>query len=893
MSEVLSVPACAKRHDIIIAVGRYDDPSIPELYCCERDAVLIRDAFAGLAYINGRPSEQTLLSTADDASACTKTRILRGIEQGTANLTEDDMLVLVLTCHGCTIDQETFIVPSDAKSYDTSSLISAEWIKSLLDNCKAKFKLLLVDACHSGNAALTFKTGGAAALAFDERSPAFQKLVRTSKGVAYATACTHDQVARIRPDNSYSIWMYALVEAVRAVSQITGDGRIVRAEPVLAHAMHQTVWDAHRLCTAIQTPFCLSKIEGLLPLGIPLKTATYPVPDPEGDIERATLIAFERRFERAFGADMPISVDEELRKSMADAGFPLTHVVDVGPKDSKVRLAATFDLMSHPKPDQDNLVTIQELALRLALDRVIVPYLPPVSSETRRLAQHLERIHLVQMTKARKDRDTIFNDFVVMPSFPRGTSVLANEYSDAILRRMGKLFHIVLADIAAPRYDEEYGKSSFGTSEAMAYEDKIVNSAIARLDTRDLAVDLGCGTGRHTFEMSKFFKKIEGLDFSPGMIKVADSKKRDGDLRHQQFRNVAFKVCDVEETPIDYGTDSIDFVTACFGMGSFVENLVPFLTLVKEQLRPGGKAVFSFYNADALLYSVPPPWRDCSLSAVLHPDRNELQVTLPSGDKFRIFCRAYTYAEVKGQLARIFDTVQIYSCPTFASFLPSQYFADGPQGEHARDLISRIDRELAHHVAFPVGAYFTAVCTKAAANEEPQIPADPVVEVTGEENLLTILKENGVDYDVLEHERVRNIRDLQTQLDINPDLMAKAILAIIKSDELLAENHVVFVIPGSQQLDLNKAGALLGRNRREWRFARQKEVKQTYGLEIGGVPPFGYSNKVRVFLDRRLAAAGDVYCGIGNPRKSIKIRSTELVRVANAEVADIVITEGD
>ena len=110
--------------------------------------------------------------------------------------------------------------------------------------------------------------------------------------------------------------------------------------------------------------------------------------------------------------------------------------------------------------------------------------------------------------------------------------------------------------------------------------------------------------------MSQFFNKIEGLDFSPGMIIVADSKKREEDLNHHRFRNVSFEVRDVEETPIDYGTGSIDLVTACFGMGSFVERLVPFLTLVKEQLRPGGKAVFSFYNKEALLYSVPPPWRD-------------------------------------------------------------------------------------------------------------------------------------------------------------------------------------------------------------------------------------------------------------------------------------------
>lgn len=886
MSEVFSVPADAKRRDVMIAVGKYDDPAIPNIQCCERDAYLLRDELRKLVYLNGSPPHQTFLSTVDGSSTCTKTRILRAIEESVSDLTHHDMLTLVLTCHGCTIDGETFIVPSDAKVSDTSSLISAEWIKGILDSCKAKFKLILVDACHSGDATLTFKAG-AMPLIFDEKNPAFQQLVRNSRGVAYATSCTHNQVAMILPDNSYSIWMHALAQAIRKCAEIADDSLIVRSEHVIAHAMHQTVWDAHRLCNVVQTPFCFSKVEGLLPLGICSKPEICPVPALEGDIKRATLIAFERRFERAFGLDMPVTSDAELRKAMREADFPLSHVVNVGPKGSRVRFAATFDLMTHPKPNTDNLVTLHELAARLTLDRVIVPYLPPLTSKTFRLARHLEHIHLVEMTEGRKDRNIMFSDFYVMQGFPHRTLVLANEYSDVILQRMGKLFHIVLADIAAPTYDQEYGKTSFGTSEAMAYEDQIVNSAIARLDSHEFAVDIGCGTGRHTFYLSKFFTKIEGLDFSSGMINVADAKKRKHDLNDGQYRNVSFQVRDVEDSPIDYGPNSLDLIIACFGMGSFVEDLVPFLTNIKDQLRLGGRAVFSVYNRDALLYSVPPPWRDCSLSAVLCPNRDELQVTLPSGDKFRIFCRAYSYAEFKGQLSRIFDTVKIHSCPTFASFLPSQYFADGPQGTRARELISQIDRELAHHTTFTVGAYFTAVCTKSSGEDDNWTPAEEIVDVRGENNLLAFLGEKGVAYEILEHERVRNIRDLQTQLDISPDLMAKAILAIIKADELLAENHVVFVLPGSRQLDLNKVSKLLGCSRREWRFARQKEVKKTYGLEIGGVPPFGYSSKVRVFVDRRLATNEVLYCGVGNPRKSIRMGFSDLVCIANAVVTDI------
>jgi prolyl-tRNA editing enzyme YbaK/EbsC (Cys-tRNA(Pro) deacylase)/SAM-dependent methyltransferase len=884
MSNEFLMPADAKRLDIIIAIGKYRDPLIPDIECCENDGILLRDELQRLTYINGSRAQQTLLSTADGLKACSKTKILRTIEASTRELGQDDMLVLILTCHGCTINDETFIVPSDARANDINSLISAEWIKTILDDCKAKFKLILVDACHSGDSSVTFKAG-ATTFQFDEKNQVLGQLVLNSKGVAYATSCTHNQVALIFPDKKYSIWVSALAQSIRNHAALSNGG-IVQAEPVIAQAMYQTVQDARRFWNLEQTPFCFSKVEGLLPLGIAPKSDMQTDLPNTDDIERATLIAFQKRFERTFISDMPVTNEENLCHVMGEKGFPLSYVVNVGPKGSRVRLAATFDLMCSSKPNRDNLVILEELATQLTLDRIIIPYLPPLATETLNLARLLKHIYLVELIENKRERG-MFSDFWVMQEFQHRTLVLANEYSDILLRRMGKLFHIVLADIAAPAYDQQYGHTSFGTSEAMAYEDQMVNSAIARLDKRDFAVDLGCGTGRHTFEMSKFFKRIEGLDFSPGMIQVADTKKREHDLNRNQYRNVSFKMRDVETSPIEYGSNSVDLITACFGMGSFIENLDPFLTNIKDQLRPGGKAIFSFYNKEALVYSVPPPWRDSSLSAVLCTDRDELQVTLPSGEKFRIFCCAYTYGEIKGKLMGIFEAVQIHSCPTFASFLPSQYFTDSSQGSRARDLISHIDRQLAHHIAFPFGAYFTAICSKSGGTDNSNVSEGEIVDVKGEAQLLNFLEQKGVLYETLEHGKVRNIRDLQNELDVDPDCMCKAILAIIKADKLLAQNHVVFVIPGSRQLDLNKVSKLIGLNRREWRFALQKEVKKIYGLEIGGVPPFGYNEEVHIFIDHKLAATDAIYCGIGNPRRSIKIKSVDLLRISNAEVVDI------
>ena len=119
--------------------------------------------------------------------------------------------------------------------------------------------------------------------------------------------------------------------------------------------------------------------------------------------------------------------------------------------------------------------------------------------------------------------------------------------------------------------------------------------------------------------------------------------------------------------------------------------------------------------------------------------------------------------------------------------------------------------------------------------------------------------------------------------------MAKAILTIVRNEINQQEinKYYVFVIQGSYKLDINKVGELLGKSKRQWRFATQKEVIQLFGLEIGGVPPFGYGKDVAVFFDTRLRQLETVFCGIGNPNKSIEIKVEDLIKISNTKIADI------
>ena len=867
------------RHDVLIAVGRYDAPGVVDLSCCERDIAELAARLLSVSTSLGEDPEQTIISTSNGPEGGYKSTVLARLEDALAAIQIDDTLLLAFSGHGLTASGTNYLVPADGNPEQPDSCIPFDWLKDYLDGVTCRFKILLVDACHSGDSELVFKKG--ARLRFDDRS-AVVALVEGSQGVLYASACGHNQVAYVRPDGEQSVWLHALSAKLGALSQEANNAPILMQD-VLAEAAVETSALVRRHFDDEQTPFCFQRAEGFVPLGI----SNHLAPDggETASLAGVTREAFRSQFEAAFATSMPVEFDLETERKLEAEGWELPLVVHIGPSRLRGRLAIRFDDLQVHTATLDELQDVQRTAERHALDRVILPSSRWAGDLQRRVAP-LGRLQLIELPRVMSSGPLLFRDYFVPSDHDRLDVVEANCYAAALMEHMGKLFHVVLADLAAPAYDERYGQAAFGTERAMAFEEDLLGSTIARMDATNLAVDLGCGTGRHTFQLAERFHHVVGYDFSAGMIRVANEKKRQAIVEEARPLSLEFEVRDVEEQPLQFESESIDLVVGCFGMGSFLQEPVPFLAGVKEQLRPGGKLLLSFYNADALVYQAPPPWRDTGLSAALVRDRDELEVTLPDGERFRIFCRAYAYDLLKGQLSRLFDSVQIWSCPAFAAFLPADFFVNGASSAVARNVIASVDRNLATRADLPIGAYFTVLCTK--ESEEviagtSRVASRDVLSLRGEVELIAELNRRAVEYTLVDHRRVRNIDDVRRELGGNGTNLVKAILIVTKDND----DPVVLVLQGSKRLDIDKVSRWLSLTSRQWRFATQKEVRGVYGLEIGGVPPFGYKSGVRVVFDAALARQADVICGVGNPQRSVSLRVADLIGIAQAEIADI------
>ena len=107
---------------------------------------------------------------------------------------------------------------------------------------------------------------------------------------------------------------------------------------------------------------------------------------------------------------------------------------------------------------------------------------------------------------------------------------------------------------------------------------------------------------------------------------------------------------------------------------------------------------------------------------------------------------------------------------------------------------------------------------------------------------------------------------------------------IVKSLVFSADGEPVVVLcSGRSRVDEARLAAVLGA--RGVRRATADEAKTFTGYAIGGVPPFAHTLPCRVLADQGLLAFDEVWAAAGLPDAVFPIAPSELLRIADAEVA--------
>ena len=109
---------------------------------------------------------------------------------------------------------------------------------------------------------------------------------------------------------------------------------------------------------------------------------------------------------------------------------------------------------------------------------------------------------------------------------------------------------------------------------------------------------------------------------------------------------------------------------------------------------------------------------------------------------------------------------------------------------------------------------------------------------------------------------------------------------IVKSLVFGVDNEIVMaLVSGSNQLDEKKLAAAAGGAKCSRVDA--DSVRAATGYPIGGVPPFGHSTQLRVFVDPDLLQYDEVWAAAGTWNDNFGANPNDIVRVAGGVVVDL------
>jgi Cys-tRNA(Pro) deacylase len=96
---------------------------------------------------------------------------------------------------------------------------------------------------------------------------------------------------------------------------------------------------------------------------------------------------------------------------------------------------------------------------------------------------------------------------------------------------------------------------------------------------------------------------------------------------------------------------------------------------------------------------------------------------------------------------------------------------------------------------------------------------------------------------------------------------------------------VVALVSGDNLLDEHKLASAAGADR-AWREDADT-VRDATGYPVGGVPPFGHREPLRVFIDEDLLTFDELWAAAGTPHCNFAITPAELVRATGGIVGDL------
>ena len=152
----------------------------------------------------------------------------------------------------------------------------------------------------------------------------------------------------------------------------------------------------------------------------------------------------------------------------------------------------------------------------------------------------------------------------------------------------------------------------------------------------------------------------------------------------------------------------------------------------------------------------------------------------------------------------------------------------------------------------------------------------------GSADLQRFIDRQGITAEIIPlSEHTSTVEDAARALAVDSVQIIKSLVFRIDGEPLLVINS------GPARVDRRKIAAYLGVGRKRVKFASAEEALQFTGFVVGSMPPFGHAQKLRTLVHEEVMHLDMVYGGGGDINAMMKMSPEELLRVTEAELADI------
>jgi nondiscriminating aspartyl-tRNA synthetase len=145
--------------------------------------------------------------------------------------------------------------------------------------------------------------------------------------------------------------------------------------------------------------------------------------------------------------------------------------------------------------------------------------------------------------------------------------------------------------------------------------------------------------------------------------------------------------------------------------------------------------------------------------------------------------------------------------------------------------------------------------------------------------IIRLLRENECDFRHVKHEATPTSED---SARVRGTSLEEGVKAIVVRGKTSKRNFQINV-PSHKKLDMKAVAEAVGE---KCEFEDIKALEERFGLQVGGIPPFGSLLGLETFFDQAILRSEHAAFNCGMQTESIIMRSADLVRLVEPKLGD-------